>query len=76
MVVAAVVAIDERLRDRDVVVEVWSRSDNLSAIRQLVEESLGGLGVDKKDRLVTEVGGLCYVPNWGWIPAQHDMGAK
>ena len=76
MVVAAVVAIDEWLRERNVVLGVWAWSDNLSAIRQLVEESLGEVGVDKMDRLVTEVGGLCFVPNWGWMPAQHDTGAK
>ena len=48
MVVAALVAIDEWVRrvvyERDVVVEVWAWSDNLSAIRQLVEESLGEVG--------------------------------
>ena len=80
MVVAALVAIDEWVRsvvyERDVVVEVWAWSDNLSAIRQLVEESLGEVGVDIMDRLVAEVGSLCLGVNWGWIPAQHDTGAK
>ena len=80
MVVAALVAIDEWVRsvvyERDVVVEVWAWSDNLSAIRQLVEESLGEVGVDIMDRLVAEVGSLCFGVNWGWIPAQHDTGAK
>ena len=80
MVVAALVAIDEWVRrvvyERDVVVEVWAWSDNLSAIRQLVEESLGEVGVDIMDRLVAEVGSLCFGVNWGWIPARHDTGAK
>ena len=76
MVVAALVAIDEWVRNRDVVVEVWAWSDNLSAIRQLVEEPLGEVGVDIMDRLVAAVGSLCFVPNWGWLPAQHDARAE
>ena len=25
---------------------------------------------------IAEVGSLCFGVNWGWIPAQHDTGAK
>ena len=46
MVVAALVAIDQWVRHRDVELEVWAWSDSLSAIRQLVEESIGEVGVD------------------------------
>ena len=63
------------LRDRDMVIEVWARSDSLSAIRQLVEESLGDVGVDIMDSLVAAVGALGFISNWGWLPAQHDTGA-
>ena len=76
MVVAALVAIDEWVRHRDVELEVWAWSDNLSAIRQLVEESIGEVGVNIMDRLVATVGALCFIPHWGWLPAQHDTGAK
>ena len=76
MVVAALVAIDQWVRHRDVELEVWAWSDSLSAIRQLVEESIGEVGVDIMDRLVATVGALCFLPHWGWMPAQHDTGAK
>ena len=77
MVVAALVAIDESVRNRDVELEVWAWSENLSVIRQLVEECLGEVGVDIMDRLVATVGDLCFVPHWGWLlPAQHDTGAE
>ena len=76
MVVAALVAIDQWVRHRDVELEVWAWSDSLSAIRQLVEESIGEVGVDIMDRLVATVGALCFLPHWGWLPAQHDTGAK
>ena len=44
---------------------MWAWSDNLSAIRQLVEESIGEVGVDIMDRLGATVGALCFLPHWG-----------
>ena len=79
MVVAALVAIAEWVQrvvyEKDVVVEVWAWSDNLSAIRQLVEESLGEV-VDIMDRLVAAVGSLCFGINWDGSQPNMTRGRK